>query len=168
MLKRGAEKEALFSEIDELVSSLSLLTVEVFRTDSRSGTKMYVTLTKKEGEITLDELESAYNLIYPRYSVLLGERDLELEVSSPGLERAFRDCHEFSVFLGRRVRLYSVQHSSYISGIILKSDERSVTLGDYRVEDTSSSGEEISVMYDDIAKAKLDYKWEDKNDKSDS
>ncbi len=162
MLNFGEEKKELFVEIEALVSSLSLVPVEVTRSDSQSQTQLTVVLYNREKDITVDELEAAYNIIYPRYSVLLGDRDLNLEVSSPGLERKFKDYHEFEVFCGKRVRLYSSECSSYISGIIEKADSDSVTLTSYLVEDRKETGERIEVKYNTIAKAKLDYSWEDK------
>ena len=161
MLSNTQEKSGLFKEIDSLVSSLSLSLVEVTKTERKGGVDMTVILYRSDSDITLDELESAYNIIYPRYSVLLGERDLNLEVSSPGLGRNIKDLSEFSVFTGKRVRLYSTGYSSYVSGMIESCDERSLTLTDYLIEDKKESGERIVITYDTIAKAKLDYKWED-------
>ncbi len=162
MMNFGEEKKELFCEIERLVSTLSLVPVEVTRSDSQSQTQLTVILYNRDRDITVDDLEAAYNIIYPRYSVLLGDRDLSLEVSSPGLERKFKDYHEFEVFASKRVRLYSVEYSSYISGVIEKADSDSVTLTSYLVEDSKETGERIKIKYNTIAKAKLDYSWEDK------
>ena len=163
MLNYGEEKKELFREIEGLVSTLSLVPVEVGKTSGKEGVSMRVLLYRKDEEITIDDLEAAYNIIYPRYSVT-EERDLTLEVSSPGLGRTFKDYYEFTVFQGKRVRLYSTAFSSYVSGVIDSADEKSVTLTDYLVEDRKEKGDRITVVYDTIAKAKLDYLWEDKND----
>lgn len=163
MLNYGEEKKELFKEIESLVGTLSLKPVEVGKTTGREGVTMRVLLYRGGSDITLDDLEAAYNIIYPRYSVL-EKRDLTLEVSSPGLGRTFKDYHEFSVFAGKRVRLYSTAFSSYISGVIESADDTSVTLTHYLIEDKKEEGDRITVLYDTIAKAKLDYLWEDKND----
>ncbi len=163
MLNYGEEKKELFKEIESLVEPLSLRPVEVAKTTGKEGVTMRVLLYRSDGDITLDDLEAAYNIIYPRYSVL-EKRDLTLEVSSPGLGRTFKDYHEFAVFVKKRVRLYSVSFSSYISGVIESADECAVTLTQYVIEDRKEEGDAITVPYDTIAKAKLDYLWEDKND----
>ncbi len=164
MLKSGEEKKELFIEIESLVSQLGLRCVEVYKNETKGAVSLTCLLDKSESDITTDDLEKAYNVIYPRYSVLLGERDLTLEVSSPGMGRVFKDYYEFTVFQGKRVRLYSTQYSSYISGIIEKSDSQSVTLIDYLIEDKKENGDRMKIDYNTIAKAKLDYSWEDKND----
>ena len=161
MLGYTEEKSELFTEIETLVRSLSLSLVEVTKSERKGGVDMTVILYDREKDITIDELENAYNIIYPRYSVLLGERDLNLVVSSPGLGRNIRDCSEFSVFTGKRVRLYSTHYSSYVSGVIESCDGKSVTLSNYLIEDRKESGERTVIEYGTIAKAKLDYKWED-------
>lgn len=163
MLNYGEEKKELFKEIESLVAALSLRPVEVVKTTGKEGVTMRVLLYRSGSDITLDDLEAAYNIIYPRYSVL-EKRDLTLEVSSPGLGRTFKDYHEFSVFAAKRVRLYSTAFSSYISGVIESADDTSVTLTHYLIEDKKEEGDRITVLYDTIAKAKLDYLWEDKND----
>ncbi len=164
MLKSGEEKKELFIEIESLVSQLGLRCVEVYKNETKGTVSLTCLLYKNESDITTDDLEKAYNVIYPRYSVLLGERDLTLEVSSPGMGRVFKDYYEFTVFQGKRVRLYSTQYSSYISGIIETSDFQSVTLINYLIEDKKENGERMKIDYNTIAKAKLDYSWEDKND----
>ncbi len=162
MLTSTMEKKELFIDVENLVSSLNLKTVEVSRSEGRETTKINVVLYSCEHDITLDELEEAYNILYPRFSVLLGDRDLSLEVSSPGLGRTFKDTYEFVVFTSKRVRLYSTEYSQYITGIINCADDKSVVLSSYSMEDSKESGDEIKINYDTIAKAKLDYSWEDK------
>ncbi len=164
MLQSQIEKKDLFVDVESLVSSINLHAVEVSRSEGRETTKINVVLYKKECDITLDELEAAYNILYPRFSVLLGERELSLEVSSPGLGRNFKDTYEFVVFTGKRVRLYSTEESQYITGIIQSADKREVVLTSYLKEDTKETGDEIKINFNSIAKAKLDYSWEDKND----
>lgn len=162
MLNRGQENNELFLEIKNLLSLYGLDVVEATRFDQKGKTNLLVVLYKKEGEINTDDLERAYNIIYPRYEVLMGDRDLSLEVSSPGLQRNFKDYYEFKVFKDKNVRLYSTLYSSYITGVISSSDDNSVTLTNYLIEDKKESGDEIILNFDTIAKAKLDCKWEEK------
>ena len=57
--------------------------------------------------------------------MIFADRDMELEVSSPGLQRSFKDIIEFSIFSGKLVRVYSVSASAYIVGTIANADESS-------------------------------------------
>lgn len=164
MLTSDSKEKKLFQDVASLIDSLGLKTVEVSSVDQKNSAAMRVILYKEGEEISTEDLEKAYNIIYPRYEVLTGDRDLTLEVSSPGMQRNFKDVLEFDVFKGKVVRAYSVSNSCYVSGKILSSDEKSVTLGDYLIEDKKEKGESITLDYSDIAKAKLECRWEEKND----
>ena len=111
--------------------------------------------------ITTEDLEAIYKVVYPRYSVLW-TRDLELEVSSPGINRNIKDIGEFKIFLGKTVRVYVQSKSSYVVGKIEKADDDYLYLSSYLIEDTKEEGEEIRIEYSDISKAKLDYVTEAK------
>ncbi len=153
-------KDQLYTEISSLMDAIGLKTVEAVSSDYQGTRNMRVILCKEGEEISTDDLATAYNLIYPRYSVIYKDRDLQLEVSSPGLQRNFRDVREFSVFHGKCVRCYSVSRSCYVTGVISSTDESSVTLCDYVIEDKDEKGDEITLSFSDIAKAKLEYRWE--------
>ncbi len=159
MLKDEASQSQLVRDIESLVSSRGLKVVEATTSVHQGSASMTVVLFRQEEEINTDDLAASYNLIYPRYSIILGERDLQLEVSSPGLQRNLKDVMEFSVFRGKDVRCYSISRSSYAVGRIESADGSSVTLSDAYFE-----GEEeksvITLPFSDIAKAKLEYRWE--------
>ena len=160
MLTESALSDPLYKEIDSLMSAIGLRTVEAVSSVHQGTRSMRVVVYKEGEEIKTDDLAAAYNLIYPRYSIIYSDRDLQLEVSSPGLQRNFKDTLEFSVFRGRDVRVYSISDSSYITGRIEDSDKSSVTLSDYIVEDRNEKGERITLSFSNIAKAKLEYRWE--------
>ena len=160
MLTEDAKNSKLFSDVDELVKALALRTVEAVDSVHQGTHHMRVVVYKEDGEVNTDDLAAVYNIIYPRYSVIFGDRDLELEVSSPGLQRTLKDVIEFSIFKGKLVRVYSTSLSSYIVGKIESADDSSVTLLDCTVEDTGEKRDSLTLAFSDIAKAKLEYRWE--------
>ncbi len=160
MLAEDAKDSKLFREVGELLSTLSLSLVEATDSVHQGAHHMRVVVYKKDGEVNTDDLATVYNLIYPRYSVIFADRDMELEVSSPGLQRSFKDTIEFSIFSGKLVRVYSVSASAYIVGKIASADESSVTLAEAEVENSGEKREMMTLPFSDIAKAKLEYRWE--------
>ena len=101
MLTNTVKESRLYQEIEQLMSAIGLRTVEASAADIQ-GSKMLKVVVYKEGsEVNTDDLATAYNIIYPRYSVIFSDRDLQLEVSSPGLQRTLKDVIEFSVFRGK-------------------------------------------------------------------
>ena len=163
MLTNDACSKELFKDVSSLIESLGLNLVETSLNKVGLSNQMRVVLSKENGEISTDDLEMAYNIIYPRYEVMLGDRDLTMEVTSPGMQRNFKDILEFNVFRGRDVRVYSTVHSCYVVGRIDSADEGKVVLTDYLIEDKNERGDSIELNYKDIAKAKLEYRWEGKN-----
>ena len=163
MLTKDVQSNSLYQDIESLMSSIGLDVVEVSSQEVKGSTVLRIYLSKKNQDITTDDLESAYNIIFPRYNVIYSNRDLSLEVTSPGLQRNLKDWNEFSLFEGRDVRVYSTKYSSYVVGRIEKVDGDQLFLGDYLIEDKGEKGESITLEYKDIAKAKLEYRWEGRN-----
>ena len=161
MLTENAASDALYTEVKSLAGALGLKLVEVTSARTQGVRNMRVILYREDEEINTDDLARAYNLIYPRYSVIYNDRDLQLEVSSPGLQRNLKDVSEFSIFTGRDVRVYSLSRSSYVVGCIEKADQASVTLSDCLVEDSGEEAPELTLAFSDIQKAKLEYRWEE-------
>jgi ribosome maturation factor RimP len=91
----------------------------------------------------------------------LAERDLQLEVSTPGLQRNLKDVYEFTLFVGKRVRVYDTTKEAWLSGIIQNSNDSSVTLSEVFIDDDKEMIETMVVEFASIQKAKLDYRWED-------
>lgn len=162
MLRKDIEKDPLFREVEKLVAPMGFCVVDVSRSDTSSSIQLHVVVSSPDHDITTDDLAAVYNVVYPRYSVLWNTRDLVLEVSSPGLQRTFKDAYEFRVFTGKLVKLYSSALSATLEGVIESSDEASVTLTDVTVLDRNEKHEWLTIPFAEIQKAKLTYRWEEK------
>ncbi|HUZ17802.1 MAG TPA: hypothetical protein VMV68_05410, partial [Spirochaetia bacterium] len=51
--------------------------------------------------VGIDDCSEIYRTLFPRIKLAGDNRDLHLEVSSPGLARALKSTEEFAVFAGR-------------------------------------------------------------------
>lgn len=161
MLTTDAFSSMLFLDLASLIEPMGYKLVEASRSEHKGTVSLRMLCYKGGDGITTEDLEAIYNVVYPRYSVLW-TRDLELEVSSPGINRNIKDIGEFKIFLGKTVRVYVQSKSSYVVGKIEKADDDYLYLSSYLVEDTKEEGEEIRIEYSDISKAKLDYVTEAK------
>lgn len=162
MLKSGQKHNQERLDIESLIGTENLKVVELVKNETPYGTNLKLTLYNKDHEITTDELADVYRILYPRYSLLLNDRDLTLEVSSPGLQRNFKDIYEFEVFAGKCVRVYSDVYSSWIIGDIISSDEKELILKNVLIEDTKETHELLTISLNSIQKAKLEFRWEEK------
>lgn len=161
MLTTDAFSSMLFLDLASLIEPMGYKLVEASRSEHKGTVSLRMLCYKGGDGITTEDLEAIYNVVYPRYSILW-TRDLELEVSSPGINRNIKDIGEFKIFLGKTVRVYVQSKSSYVVGKIEKADDDYLYLSSYLVEDTKEEGEEIRIEYSDISKAKLDYVTEAK------
>ena len=84
----------------------------------------------------------------PRIELLEDSRDVNLEVSSPGITRNIKTVDEFDIFLGRKVRILKRDDSEWIHGSIESVDDNSVKL--------NNGKQTVSVSFPDINKAKLE------------
>ncbi len=161
MLDTGLEESPLFREYAPLLEQLGMDIVEIAQANRREGVNVVIIIHAREGETTVDHCADVYRLVYPRMQLALGDRDLSLEVSTPGLERVFKDLHEFTIFQGRRVRIYDSGRRAWVGGIIEGMSEQNVGLSDVYVENQSEKIEKMNITLTAIQKAKLDYRWED-------
>ncbi len=161
MLATGIQKTNLFMEYEPLLEAMGITLVDINRIDRGKNVTVTMVIVAKEAEVSVDHCAKVYRLVYPRMELQLGERDLQLEVSTPGLQRTLKDVYEFSLFTGKRVRVYDMSKEVWVSGIIAQADQTSVQLSQVYIEDAKEMIETMSVAFSDIQKAKLDYRWED-------
>ena len=88
----------------------------------------------------------------PRAELILDDRDVALQVASPGIDRTFKENSEFAVFVDRGVRVLMQGTDDWIGGVVDSVSERDVTLRDGQ--------QRQSIAFADIQKARLDYSQE--------
>lgn len=159
MLKDEIRQSKLFLDLTPVLEPMGLKVLSVSMSRIDSSCKVSLIIKRAEGNESVDDCAKAYGVVYPRLS--LDCRDLELEVSTPGIQRVFKDVYEFELFVGRRCHLYDGGRKASFTGIISRCGESSVFLSDYKNEDNGEAGEMLEVSFADVNKAKLDYRWED-------
>ena len=162
MLKNEIRNNSLYREVQDLIGPMGYTVVDVVRNDTAGGIQMNMSIACLDRDITTDDLEEVYNIVYPRYQTIFKSRDLSLEVSSPGLQRNFKDVYEFTIFEGKLVKLYTSKYSSNVEGVIASTDDEGVTLENAIVQDTEEKMDSLRLTWDEIQKAKLSYRWEEK------
>lgn len=148
-------------DLREIVENLGMVLCDVKKTMQGTTVQISVAIMNPQEDSSVDDCARVHNTILPRLQIKYGRDNLYVEVSTPGLQRNFRDVYEFEVFKGKRCRLYSLSAASWIEGVIGNVENSCVTLLDYEIESSKEKGQEKLVEFNDIQKAKLDYKWED-------
>ena len=147
-LRNLQTKDMLSADIDAVVTGMGYSLVECSSRTRRDSLFVSVVIHQPEG-VSLDDCTEVYRTIYPRLEVTADNRDVHLEVSSPGVYRKLKSSHEFGIFEGATVRVLLEEGGTWVTGRIA-----SVGAGDVTVE--TPNGEE-KIPFDNISKAQLDY-----------
>ncbi len=103
-------------------------------------------ITRSEG-VGLDDCTKVYRTVMPRLEVLLDSRDINLEVSSPGISRNIKYFREFSLFTGAKIKVMAEGTNDWVTGVLESADEKEIVL--------VTEGGEKRYGSSDIVKAKI-------------
>ncbi len=138
-------------EYEPLLNAMGIALVDINRVERGKHVAVTMVILAKDDEVSVDHCAKVYRLVYPRMELQLGERDLQLEVSTPGLQRNFKDVYEFSLFTGKRVRVYDTSKEAAQWNLAQATNFTAHRL--YR--DAKADDCDMSVAYADIQKEKL-------------
>ncbi len=146
------ENQKYYTECQKMVEEISYSIVELHVVPAKNTIKVSVVICHKNNELTavgINDCAKVHRLLLPHFEEVLQSEDVYMEVTSPGMERTLKNAAEFSLFIGRTVKVWYTEVSDWIFGIILESDEKSVTVK------IKEGDEKKSFPYETIAKAKL-------------
>jgi ribosome maturation factor RimP len=111
---------------------------------------------EKDGGVDLDTIAATSQRLSRRLDLEGFEQDrpYELEVSSPGLERALREPRHFERSVGQQVKVKTVEPvegSRVHEGALVSADAEAIVI--------ASEGGELRVPYDGIASARTVFEW---------
>jgi len=161
MLKDEIRKSELFIDLSSVLEPMGIKIVAVNASELNGTVNVSLAIMKNEGNVNVDDCADVYHIVYPRLSIRYESRDLNLEVTTPGIQRVFKDYYEFELFAGQRCRIYDSGRKATFTGVIDSSSNGAVVLSDWKNEDSAETGDKLQISFADVYKAKLDYKWED-------
>ena len=140
--------EALYVSLEPVIRGMgmSLIDLSVYRPKS-SGNVQVKIVVYREGVTGVDDCSRVHRGILPRLELAFPERDIYLEVSSPGIDRLIKDGSEFAHYIGRGVKCYRTDISDWTAGILQSMDEKGIVL--------LTDGAETALSYEIVAKARL-------------
>ena len=145
------ESDIYRKDLEELLAGAGLSLVELAVSRHRGSVQVRAVIYAAGGT-GIDECSRAHRLIQPRLQILLSEPDFHLEVASPGVDRAIRSEREYSIFVGRGVRVLLKEGEEWLAGRIVQAGPSGVTI--------RGAWGERTLEYASIAKARLDYAQE--------
>ena len=141
-----------YDECAALVEGMGFKLVDLKIVPSKTTTKISAMIASVEpdGNIGVNDCAKVHRVLLPRLEALLGTEDTMMELTSPGIEHNIKNAAEFGVFAGRAVRVWDKTVTDWVSGTIKSADDKQVIL-------ETEEGKELTVSYENIAKAKFNY-----------
>lgn len=146
-----------YADCKDLVEGLgySLVELRVIPNNSQFQVRAVITHkvlpTSSDVSIGINDCTKVHRLLLPLFEGLLNSTDVFMEVTSPGMERGIKNAAEFVLFLGRNIKVWDTTTADWVSGVLTESNIDSLKLK------VLQSGEEKSLAYENITKAKLLY-----------
>lgn len=139
-----------YKECAVLVEGLGYKLVDLKIIPAKTITKIsaIVTTVNPDENMGVNDCAKVHRVLLPRLEELLGTEDTTMELTSPGIEHNIKNAAEFSVFKGRNVRVWDKEITDWIGGKIISADDKSVTM-------EKENGEQITELFENIAKAKF-------------
>lgn len=142
------KKDELWDDVEPVISGLGFSIVELKSRIVRNNFQVHLVIYHPEG-VGVEDCSLVYKTLFPRIEILIENRDINLEVSSPGIERRLKSVEEFAVFKGKGIRILPVDSEEWITGIIEETDLEKVRI--------KKGNETVDIEYNAVRKAKLDY-----------
>ena len=140
------QQQPYFAECAKVASAMGFSLVEL-NIARRGGAVQVAAVIAGTGDVGIEDCASVHQVLQARLEALLGEKDLQMQVSSPGITRTLKHAGEFSCFEGRDARVWHIPSSCWVEGRIVSSSSSSVIL------DGKEGQKEFP--YSEISKAKL-------------
>jgi len=139
--------DQLYGEAEPIVSGMGFSIVELRHNRSKRQNHIILIVYRREG-VGVNDCAAISKNLYPRLELLDGMEDLQLQVSSPGLDRVFKNEREYSIFCGQNVRVIFEGGTEWVRAKIEKAEQGEITL--------NIDGETRKIKTAEIRKAKLD------------
>ncbi|MGP1594843.1 MAG: ribosome maturation factor RimP [Treponema sp.] len=142
------QKKAIpyFTDYEPLVTGLGYTLVELQVVLHRSS-RLIKAVIHSENGIAVDDCSKVHRVLLSRAEVLFNSQDIEMEVSSPGLNRMIKNAFEFHAFIGENIKILESSSADWVEGTLVSADSTHISV--------EILGVQRDILYADIKKAKL-------------
>jgi len=145
-----------YNIIVPVVNSYGFDIVEINVKNRADGLYINIVIYNPDG-VSLNDCSKVHRTIQGRLAVHTGNRDVFIEVSSPGVNRNLKSANEFNVFKGKTVKLLLGNNAEWGYYKIKETDKESVFLEPLKKDnDSLQNSNEVKILYSEIRKAKLE------------
>ncbi len=138
-----------FADCEPLVENMGfkLVDLNVFRKQNNWHIKAVIK-GKKDG-VGIKDCASIHRMLQTRLEALIGSQDIEMEVSSPGINRVVKRSVELFAFQGETAEIWDASITEWRRGILKAVNEKGIIL--------TEDGIDLEIPYEHIKKAKCNF-----------
>jgi ribosome maturation factor RimP len=145
-------EDKLMEDLEPVVKGLGYDIVELRAKPVKKAFHVVMAVYRPSG-VGLDDCAAIHRTVLPRIEMQIDSRDVHLEISSPGISRTLKSDREFSIFIGRGVRVLPADSEEWVAGTIGDTTEEGIVI--------QTKTDPQFLPYGKIRKAKLDHTQED-------
>lgn len=134
-----------FSDVETLIEGLGYRVVDYSIERIKSCWQARVVIFAPSGT-GIDDCVKVHRPLQQRLEVLLDSQDLNLEVSSPGVNRVLKKAYELKAFLGLPVSIWDLSCTEWVTGLLVEYNDAGVVL--------EIEGNKKTIEFSNIKKAK--------------
>ena len=150
-------RQILLDELERVVEPLGIQIVELSVYFGKNGLNIRA-VVYREGGITINDCERVTRLYNDRLAILepIDENNYTLEVSSPGIDRVFKDRKEYDIFVSRHVKIIVDKSFEGSEGGVLRGTLKGLEGDSVMIIPHIDPHGQISIPIDSIRKTQLD------------
>ena len=126
-MKEGTGISPELESTVDIIQGMGFSVVEAQCRPVKGSLQVVIFIYSPDG-ISLADCTKVYRTVMPRLEVALDSRDINLEISSPGISRNIKFFREFAIFTGRRIRVLTEDTSEWVQGDLIRADEDEIIL----------------------------------------
>ena len=134
-----------FTDYEQLITGLGYKLVDLQIIRQKSLWLVKAVIYNKSG-VGIDDCSKVHRVLLSRAEVLLNSQDIQMEVSSPGINRLVKRAVEFYAFVGEEAQIWDNSITDWRHGIIKEVNSEGLVL--------NSDNQDIQIPYQDIKKAR--------------
>ncbi len=145
MINSEETNDSLFKALEPVITGMGYDLVDLTHARLKSALQVQCIIYSEAG-ISLDDCSKVHRAVLPIIELLEDTRDVNLQVSSPGINRKLKKKREFAVFKKRRIKLFI--DNDWADAVIEEVDDNGVN---FRIEEADRY-----LLFSEIMKAKLE------------
>lgn len=125
--EENARKRRIAEIVSPTLALHSFSLVEIHESRQRMRYQIRLTLYRAGG-MPISDLEAIHRIVYPQLTLMLNDRDVALELSTPGIDYVFRHDNDYDIFRGQPVRLLSKIDQQWHLGVLIGLENSTILL----------------------------------------